>query len=169
MLLLAAFAIAVESPTASVEAQPESASDSERPVRWGRFTDREVGLSFQFPGHIFSLRSATAEMGGTAFSTPDGRARILVFGFMNTAGETPRRHLYNSADFRAARFTYVRTTPRFFVASGIREDMIFYRRCNFSTRADKRVGCFHVEYPRQEKRRWDSVVTRMSLSLRTIR
>jgi hypothetical protein len=59
----------------------------------------------------------------------------------------------------------VRTTPLFFVASAVRGGMILYRRCNFSARADRRVGCLQLEYPRSEKRAWDNVVTRISRSL----
>ena len=133
---------------------------------WGRYRDRSFGMTFDFPAHIFSLKSA--EQGGQAvvFSTPDGRARIRVFVFTNEANETPRHYLSRVAKPGEGRFTYVRTTPRFFVASGTRDRMIFYRRCNFPPSEDRRVTCFQMDYPQREKRAWDRVVTRISLSLK---
>ena len=138
----------------------------ERSDGWSRFHDPERGVSFQFPAHIFKRDAANEGEGGTVFASRDGRARLRVFHFVNTRNQTPRSHLAGIPEYRAERFHYVRTTPRFFVASGVRGGMILYRRCNFSPRADRRVGCLQLEYPQSEKRAWDAVVTRMSLSLR---
>jgi len=140
-----------------------AAQGAERPAGWGRYHDPDFGLAFDFPSHVFSLRSAEQGRQGVTFSTLDGRARIRVFGFANDAKDTPARYLRKITKTGEGKFTYVRTTPRFFVASGTRDGTIFYRRCNF-VRAD-RVSCFHMEYPQSEKRAWDDVVTRISLSL----
>jgi hypothetical protein len=138
---------------------------AERASGWGRYRDRNFGMTFDFPAHVFSLKSA--EQGGqdVVFSTPDGRARIRLFALANEANDTPRRYLSRMAKPGEGRFTYVRTTSRFFVASGTRDGTIFYRRCNFSASADHRAACFQMDYPRREKRAWDGVVTRISLSL----
>lgn len=132
---------------------------------WQRYVIERHGMSFDFPSHVFDVRSAEDKQSGRLFYSPDRRARLAVFGFVNTGNETPRSFLHKTADFEAANFTYVRTTPRFVVASGTKGGRIFYRRCNFSS-ASKRVGCFQLDYPRAEKRRWDGLVTRMSHSLR---
>jgi hypothetical protein len=132
---------------------------------WGRYRDREFGMTFDFPRHIFSLQSAEQGGQGVTFSTPDGRARIRVFGAANEGNDTPAGYLSRIRRSGEGRFTYVRTTPRFFVASGTRDGMIFYRRCNFAS-ADKRMSCFQLDYPQREKRAWDGIVTRISLSLR---
>jgi hypothetical protein len=142
-----------------------TASAVERPG-WGRFHDPERGISFHFPAHIFRQAAADDGTRGTVFSTADGRARLRLFGFVNTRNQTPRSYLAGIPEYRAEPFHYVRTAPRFFVASGVRDGMILYRRCNFSPRADRRVGCLQLEYPQGEKRAWDGVVTRISLSLR---
>jgi hypothetical protein len=139
---------------------------SERSPDWGRYSDRELGMTFDFPAHIFSLESAEQGRSGVTFSTPDGRARIRVFAMFNEAHDTPARYLSRIMKAEGGRFTYVRTTPRFFVASGIRDGMIFYSRCNFSVSADRRVSCFQLDYPEREKSAWDGTVTRISLSLR---
>jgi hypothetical protein len=146
---------------------PAVAASEDGARGWGRYRDKESGVSFAFPAHIFPLASAAQAQNGVVFATPDGRARIRVFGFVNAARDTPGGYLRRIAKAGEGRFTYVRTTPRFFVASGTREGVIFYRRCNFSGGADNRVGCLQLDYPRSEKRAWDDVVTRISLSLRT--
>jgi hypothetical protein len=148
---------------ADTAARHDMASAAEQPPGWGRYRDRDFGMAFDFPAHIFSLKSAEQDSEGVVFSTPDNRARIRVFGFRNEANDTPRRYLSRIANPEQARFTYVRTTRRFFVASGTRDGMIFYRRCNFF--GDKRVGCFQLDYPEGEKREWDNIVTRISQSL----
>jgi hypothetical protein len=161
-LALAAFAL---SASLLAGAAGNIALAVERPG-WSHFHDPERRVSFAFPGHIFRAAAADEGERGTVFSTPDGRARLRLFGFVNSRNQTPRSHLAGIPEYRAERFHYVRTTPRFFVASGVRDGMIVYRRCNFSARADRRVGCLQLEYPQSEKRAWDEVVTRMSLSLR---
>jgi hypothetical protein len=133
-------------------------------AKWGHYRDKQLGIEFAFPAHIFSLESAAQGPQGVLFSTADGRARLRVFGFANEGRETPAAHLRRTARTDEADFTYVRTTPRFFVASGTRDSMIFYRRCGFS---DRRVSCLQLEYPQREKRAWDDAVTRISRSLRT--
>src|SRR5262249_7018460 len=161
--LLVAMCVAIPAAAAAGAAAAEEAS-AERAPRWGHYRDRNFGLEFDFPAHIFSLKSAEEGREGVTFSSADGRARIRVFGVPNVANDTPARYLRRIAKPEEARFTYVRTTSRFFVASGTRDNMIFYRRCNFSR--DKRMSCFQLDYPQSEKRAWDSIVTRVSLSLR---
>jgi hypothetical protein len=149
----------------SGEAADSGAAAVERSAGWGHYRDQQFGMVFDFPAHIFSLKSAAQGPEGVLFSTPDGRARLRVFGSANEARDTPAAYLRRVARTNDADFTYVRTTPRFFVASGIRDGMIFYRRCNFSA-ADKRVRCLQLDYPQREKRAWDGAVTRISRSLR---
>ena len=55
----------------------------------------------------------------------------------------------------------------FFAISMERDGRILYSRCNFS-RSPVAIDCFDLVYPQEEKRAWDPVVTRMSLSLRPL-
>jgi hypothetical protein len=141
---------------------------AERSSGWGQYRDKELGLAFDLPAHIFPLDSAERGPAGTLFSSPDGRAQLRVFGFVNEANDTPRQYLRRTAKTDEANFTYVHTASTFFVASGTRDGMIFYRRCHFSSSAEKRIGCIQLDYPQQEKRAWDAAVTRTSRSLRMV-
>ena len=135
---------------------------------WGQYRDREVGLTFDMPAHIFPLESAEGGRSGTVFSSSDGRAQLRVFGAPNETGVSPREYLSRIAKSEAADFSYVRTASTWFVASGTRDGVIMYRRCNFSSSAGKRIGCIQLNYPQREKRAWDAAVTRMSHSLRLV-
>src|SRR5262249_30539438 len=82
---------AVTEATAAAAAATKEVS--ERTPRWGHYRDRNFGLEFDFPAHIFSLKSAEEGREGVTFSSADGRARIRVFGVPNVANDTPARYL----------------------------------------------------------------------------
>ena len=139
----------------------------DRASAWSHYQDRAAAVQFDFPSHLFPQKSAGQERSGSTFSTTDGRARLRVFSRANAANETPRAYLRRVARTEEADFTYIRTADRFFVASGTREGVIFYRRCNFSS-ADRRIGCLHLDYPQREKRAWYDTVTRISRTMRLV-
>ncbi len=85
----------------------------------------------------------------------DGRG--FVCSASSIAAIDAAGHLAGIPEYRTERFHYVRTTSRFYATSGVRDGMIIYRRCNFSSEADRRVGCVQLEYPQAEKRAWDKV------------
>jgi hypothetical protein len=81
----------------------------------------------------------------------------------------PNPENYSPATFLAkkrppAGIIYKRITPEFFVVSSIRKDRIWYNRCN---RGNGTIDCVLINYPAAEKRQWDSVVTRISHTLRS--
>jgi hypothetical protein len=61
---------------------------------------------------------------------------------------------------------YRRVTPSFFAISSEQEGMIYYSRCNLPRGAS--IHCFDLVYPQREKRAWDFIVTRNSVSLRPL-
>jgi hypothetical protein len=48
------------------------------------------------------------------------------------------------------------------VVSSFKGDKIWYDRCNFSARF---IHCVLINYPADEKREWDGIVTRISNTL----
>ena len=114
-----AVALAVALALVSIFA-PVAASAEPRGADWGRYRDRDFGLAFDLPRHIFPLQSAVQGGPGVTFSTTDGRARIRVFAAHNEGHDTPARYLARIRNDGEGRFTYVRTTGKFFVASGSR-------------------------------------------------
>ena len=100
-------------------------------------------------------------------SKPWEDLRMTSQGFKPGSGNPTVRH-YRGALFLfkkrpPAGIIYKRITPNFFVVSSIRNDRIWYNRCN---RAKDAMNCVLINYPAAEKRQWDAVVTRISHTLR---
>ena len=83
----------------------------------------------------------------------------------NPEDDTPASHLRKN--LRQPALDYERVTRSFFAISMERDGTIFYSRCNFSARRST-IHCFDLVYPQSEKKAWDPVVTRISLSLRPL-
>lgn len=132
---------------------------------WKQFTHSDHHLSLAFPRHIFDPSSASTEGNSLVFYTSDRSGELTVASVEREPNESPGQVLRRLANEEAAHFTYMRSTDRFFVASGYWQNLIFYRRCNFAV-GQTRAPCFELRYPAVEKRKWDPVVIRLSRSLR---
>jgi hypothetical protein len=121
------------------------------------------GLNVPYPANIFSVGAGATEKGvGQKFRSADGRADFSAYSLANTDNDTPASYLRKNLLIPPRSLVYRRVTNRFFVMSSIREDRIFYSRCNFAIS----IHCIFLEYPMAEKAPWDGIVTRMSYSLR---
>lgn len=135
---------------------------------WRTFEVPDFGTSIEYPASIFTP-AGRPEMGlGQRFERADGRAVLSIYARSNKAGDTPRTYLRKYLRVRRTTLEYVRVARSFFAISSEREGVILYSRCNFSRGAPGVVHCFDLKYPQQEKRSWDPVVTRLSLSLRPL-
>ena len=132
-----------------------------QPVSWQDYVVPETGAVAQIPTTVFSEDGGKPEEGyGRRFVTSDGRAKLTVQSIPNQAGDSPAVFLAKKNP--PPNIVYQRVTPRFFVVSSFRDDKIWYNRCNFVAPF---VNCVLINYPAVEKRRWDSVVTRISNTL----
>jgi hypothetical protein len=128
---------------------------------WQRYVVPVSGASVDVPTGLFSRDGGAATTGnGRRFVTADGRADLIVQSVANPGGDTPAAFLAKKGP--PPGIIYRRVTPRFFVVSSIRKGKIWYNRCN---RGPGVMNCVLMNYPASEKRRWDGVVTRISLSL----
>ena len=132
-----------------------------QPVSWKEYVVPETGAVAQIPISIFSEDEGRPEAGyGRRFVTSDRRANLTIQSIRNDAGDSPAVFLAKKNP--PANIVYQRITPRFFVVSSVRDNKIWYNRCNF---VGKVVDCVLINYPAAEKRQWDSVVTRISNTL----
>jgi hypothetical protein len=133
---------------------------------WRSYVLPKSGAAVEVPVTILSKEAELPEGGlGSRFTTGDGRADLTVQAFPNSANDSPAMFL---AKMRPpSGILYKRVTPSFFVVSSVRNDRIWYNRCNRS--ADDESGgymnCILINYPAAEKRQWDGIVTRISRSL----
>jgi hypothetical protein len=133
---------------------------SAQPVRWTRYNIPESGTSVDFPSSIFTETAGRPDGYGQRFRTADGRADLTIQAAPNVQNDSPAAFL--AKNHPPPRIQYKRVTPRFFAVSSYKGDKVWYNRCNFSGRL---VHCVLINYPAEEERDWDKVVTRISLSL----
>ena len=132
-----------------------------QPLQWVRYEIHESGASVDIPRSIFSENAGKPETGyGGRFLSSDRRANLTIQSVTNTDGSSPAAFLARRNPPRD--IVYKRVTPRFFVVSSFRQGKIWYDRCNF---AGRYINCVLVNYPAEEKRQWDGVVTRISNTL----
>jgi hypothetical protein len=137
--------------------------------RWATYSNPRFGTTADYPADLFTVLDPPPENGdGQGFKTTDGRAHLLIWGSWNAGDDTPKSYFDRDIDVKGTSVTYEHITEHFFVASGMREGKVFYDRCNFSARPDAAIHCFSISYPEQEKTEWNSIVSRLSRSLRAV-
>ena len=131
-------------------------------IEWRRYAIPSTGTSVDMPVSIFTSDGGAPEGGtGRRFYTEDRRADLTVQSMPNPGNDSPGTFLARMRP--PAGITYKRVTSDFFVVSSIRDDRIWYNRCN---RGRDTMNCVLINYPAAEKRQWDRVVTRISRTLR---
>jgi hypothetical protein len=131
-------------------------------LNWSTFAAN--GMTVQYPPDVFSIQAGASEHRGTLFVTPDERARLEIFTLANQRGETPAQFLRRTFPDDRRQLDYDRVARNFFAVSQERNGRVYYRRCNFIDSGV--IHCIDIQYPMSEKRAWDDIVTRVSLSLR---
>jgi len=139
---------------AQLQAQPAA-------LNWRAFEVPQYGTRVDYPAGIFTPSGTPAKGVGERFESRDGRAILSIYSRENTERDTPSSYLDKNLRVRG-RLDYRRVTDSFFAISLERDGLIYYSRCNFSGGT---THCFDLVYPHEEKRAWDPVVTRISLSL----
>ena len=132
-------------------------------AEWQRYVIPSTGTSVDMPVSIFTSDAGPPEGGtGRRFFTEDRRADLTVQSVPNPENDSPATFLARKQP--PAGISYKRITSDFFVVSSIRKDRIWYNRCN---RGNGTMNCVLINYPSEEKRQWDDVVTRISRTLRS--
>jgi len=129
-------------------------------LTWKSYSIPETGTSVDIPSSIFTEIAGKPDGHGQQFRTSDGRADLTVQSTPNGTSDSPAAFLEKKNP--PSHILYKRITSNFFVVSSIRDDKIWYDRCNFSNRL---IHCVLIDYPANEKRWWDGIVTRISKSL----
>ena len=131
-------------------------------TQWQQYVIERNGASVDIPVSVFGESAGLSDTQlGRHFYTRDRRADLMVEAIPNLENDTPASFLAKKRP--PSGIEYKRVTPRFFVVSSVRNGKIWYDRCN---RSAGYMNCILINYPASEKRGWDGIVTRMSLSLR---
>ena len=130
-------------------------------TQWRQFVIPSTGAKVDIPVSIFTEDAGAPEGAtGRRFLTSDHRADLTVQSVPNLENDSPATFLAKQRP--PTGIQYKRVTPRFFAVSSIRDGRTWYNRCN---RVNEYMNCVLINYPAAEDRQWDSVVTRISLSL----
>ena len=93
------------------------------------------------------------------FTSPDGTAWAMTYA---TRVDNGSKSIPDAAIPRKGeRVTYRRVTPRFVAIAGTKGDRIFYRKSNLAC-GGTRWHHIALEYPEQDRRKMDAIVTRMA-------
>jgi hypothetical protein len=134
---------------------------------WTIYVDRDAATAVDYPAAIFSVDAGDPTRGtGKEFRTSDGRAKLTIYTLANAERDRPRSYLKHHLLIGPGDVEYRRVTRRFFALSGVHDGEVFYSRCNFSRDRHRTMRCIFVQYPEEEIKAWDRVITRISLSLR---
>jgi len=130
---------------------------------WTRYRLADGSAGIDLPFQLFSVDGGSSRRGsGHSFSTPDGRANVSLYTIANQPQRSPSEFLDQEFQLPRSSAIYRRVTGNMLAISGYRGDQIYYARCNFGR---ERLHCVALNYPADEKRRWDAIVTRVSRSL----
>ena len=137
-----------------------------RADEWRTYWSADRGCSVSYPGNLFSEDDRDNEDAATSrFLGPDSRTFFRLIETDNE-DELPLPELKSKYFGRSVPgdVIYRRTTSDFLVFSGYRRERIFYTRVELSP-ANRTICIFEITYPRELKREFDHLVTRMSHSL----
>src|SRR5919197_3801772 len=143
-------------------------SREQKSVDWRTFEIPDFGTRIQYPAGTFSPAGKPETGVGQRFERADGRAVLSIYSRPNEAGDNPATYLRSNLRVSRSALDYARITRSFFAISSERHGVILSSRCNISGGTSGAIHCFDLKYPREEKRSWDAVVTRISLSLRPL-
>jgi hypothetical protein len=134
-------------------------------TRWATYANARFGTTADYPADLFTRRDPAPENNdGIKLRTADGRATLVIFGFYNAGNDTPGSYFDNIVDKSGVAYRHITATS--YVSSGERGDAFFYERCNFRRGDRATVDCFQLTYPAGEKAKFDTIVARISTSLR---
>jgi hypothetical protein len=163
---LAGAALATASLVTAEARAPGQQSDG---LDWQRLTIETFGTEVDYPAAIFTVADGASEKGvGQRLRSADGRAVLTVYARENDTSDTPASYLKSNLRLARSALDYERVTAAFFAISSVRQGVIYYSRCNFSSEMGGAVHCFDLVYPQREQRAWDPIVTRISRSLRPL-
>jgi hypothetical protein len=130
---------------------------------WRTYANARFGVTVEYPD-VFSVRDPRPVDGdGQAFHTSRGEAKLTVYGSLNANQKSPGELMQ---DYKTAEvdYSYATAGRNWFVLSGVKAGTIGYLRCKLGPLDI--VGCFDIEYPASQAKRWAPVVERLGRSLR---
>jgi serine/threonine-protein kinase len=130
---------------------------------WRQYRNARFGTTADVPKD-WAMGEAPENDDGRIFTSPDGRAQIIVHGGFRSF-QTEQELAERLAPGDGETVTYRRKGKDWLAVSGTKGDRIFYRRSLLSCNGTV-WNNISIDYPAAQKKKLDPVVTRVSRSLR---
>ena len=133
-----------------------------RTDNWITYRNAEFGYRLFYPSAVFDTSQPAESDGGQSFITQDGRAKIVVFGTLNSEAFSPREYRRIILDEFGGydRLDYSPQGKTWFVLSGYRGENIYYQKVIFSC-GNKVINVLSVTFPTAEKRFYEPLIETM--------
>lgn len=134
--------------------------------KYRTYTNDRYYFSVEYPSDMFTMQAPPANNDGRTFRSKDRKTEMRVWGGYNVLDKTLKAAFDEALDEIGAGVTYKFIGENSFVVSGIRGANIYYRKTLLNRAGTEVFYTFTIEYPRSQRSRFDSVVTRISRSFK---
>jgi hypothetical protein len=141
------------------------ASHASAEQRWRHYLNWRYGVSADVPAN-WKADPPPANGDGAVLTSPDGTSTMTLSGSLHVAN-APFSEVIKDAQRveNGERVTYQKAAGHQVVVSGLRGDVIFYRKVVLSCN-DQIVNRLAIEYPAAQKQSFDALVSHVAASLR---
>jgi serine/threonine-protein kinase len=130
---------------------------------WRSYHNDRFGPTAEYPA-AWKMEPEPENNDGRQFSSPDGDASVSIYGHFAMDSRAEEMARKAEAD-DGETVTYSAKGANWVVLSGTRGEKIFYRKSLLSC-GDQVWNTLTVEYPAQDKSKYDKLVAHMAASLR---
>ncbi|MEF3365514.1 hypothetical protein V3H18_03085 [Methylocystis sp. 9N] len=139
------------------------AAQSASAESWRAYHNPRFGTTAEVP-QGWRMGAPPENNDGRVFTSPDGRAEIIVSG-MFSIGPRKEEFALRLGPLEGETIEYERRGRDWLVVSGVKGEKIFYRKSLLSCR-DTIWNSVFLEYPASEKDKYDPLVGHVAASLR---
>ncbi len=123
-------------------------------------------FSIEYPSEMLKAQPAPANNDGRTFVSRDKAVEMRVWGQYNALDRTLTEEYNEALAGYGSGVTYKVLGDSSFVISGTAGSKIYYRKTMLRTGRNEVFYTFTIEYPKTQKSKFDSVVTRIARSFK---
>ncbi|MBB4199131.1 hypothetical protein CCR94_16670 [Rhodoblastus sphagnicola] len=130
---------------------------------WRSYHNDRFGVTAAYPAG-WKMGPEPTNNDGRVFSSPDGTAQVTISG-MFAVDSRQEEMASRSEPLEGETVTYSTRGDNWIVVSGTRNGRVFYRKALLSC-GDRVWNDLDIDYPEQDKAKFDAIVGHMAASLR---
>lgn len=130
------------------------------------YDNDRFNFSIEYPSDLLKMQEPPANNDGRTFLSRDKTVEMRVWGQYNALDRTLSEEYNEALAGYGAGVTYKVLGDSSFVISGTAGSKIFYRKTMLRTGGVEVFYTFTIEYPKAQKSKFNSVVTRIARSFK---